>query len=448
LQQIAVYEGVVASRNPGAQQIQVAQTPTVPTSPNPKRDAIFGGVVGLVLALIAAYVLELLDRRLIGVASIESLFSRPVLAVLPHVRNPTPLVAGEAPVVPSEFLEQLRSLVLLLRLTHRVEPTRAMVVTSTLPQEGKSTLTRDLSIIYAEAGNRVLVIDCDLRRPSMERLFGLEPERGLVHILRDGASLLEVAVRGAPVSARVSGKPLKSGEEGSVGQELQGFVDVVTHGELLQNPLTLTASNRMSELVREATGLYDLVLIDTAPLLAVADTVPLLEAVDGVLLVARLGRTTRSAAKRFMELIDRLGSVNLYGIVANDLRSEGSDGYGSYGYYGHGHQTPIGKERAESTRPSVLAVDALAQDVADDVAAESPVAAGGHSRANDGPAGENGAGPGGRLARQAQGIQLREVSPSRRGPAYTALESNGPAKSKRGEDNGVDQPESDTGTTA
>jgi Mrp family chromosome partitioning ATPase len=445
-QQIATDEAALANPDSGAQQVQVAQAPGAPTSPDPKRDAIFGGVVGLVLALIAAYVLELLDRRLLGVASIESLFNRPVLAVLPRVRNPTPLIAGETPVVPAEFLEQLRSLAVLLRLTHRVEPTRAMVVTSTLPQEGKSTLTRDLSIIYAEAGQRVLVIDCDLRRPSMERLFGLEPERGLVHILRDGAPLLEVAVRAAPpVSNAHPGQQARSAEH-DMGRELTGFVDVVTHGEVLESPLTLTGSPRMSQLLREATEVYDLVLIDTAPLLAVADTVPLLEEVDGVLLVARLGRTTRSAARRFMELIDRLGSVNLYGIVANDVRSEGSDGYGSYGYYGHGHQTPVGKERPVSTRPAVLAAEALAREGAHGVAAE-PAAAVVTSRVGEAPVIENGADPGGRFARNNEGIQLREVRPYRDRPGHAGAQSNGP-RPERGEDNGIDRPESDTGTTA
>jgi non-specific protein-tyrosine kinase len=321
-----------------------------------------------------------------------------------------------------------------------------MVVTSTLPQEGKSTLARDLSIIYAEAGQRVLVIDCDLRRPSMERLFGFEPERGLVHILRDGAPLLEVAVRAAPpLSLEHPHERPKSAEAG-MGRELTGFVDVVTHGEVVESPLTLTGSPRMSELIREATDVYDMVIIDTAPLLAVADTVPLLEKVDGVILVARLGRTTRWAAKRFTELMDRLGNVNLYGIVANDLRAEGSDGYGSYGYYGHGHQTRMGEERPKSTRAAVPAVEALAQDAAHGAGTE-PVAAVFSSPVSEGPAGENGSDPGRAVAPQDEGIQLRDLGSYRAHPGHTAAESIGP-ESQRGWDSGVQQPESDTGTTA
>jgi Mrp family chromosome partitioning ATPase/capsular polysaccharide biosynthesis protein len=336
-QTLETYRATAAHATPGAQQIAIASPPGAPVSPKPTRDAIFGGAVGLVLGIIAAFALELLDRRLLGVAALEAIFGRPVLAVLPHVRDPTPLVAGDAPVVPSPFLEQLRRLAVFLKLTNRSTESRTMVVTSTLPQEGKSTLTRDLAIIYAEAGSRVLVIDCDLRRPSMERLFGVEPERGLVHILRDGAPLADVAVRGAPTAVSDEAEQADPVAQMSIGLHLDGFVDVVTHGEIVDSPLGLTSSDQMRRLLEESAAAYDLVLIDTAPLLVVADTVPLLEVVDGVLLVARLGKTTRAAAMRFGELIERLGAVNLFGVIANDLRSENEDGYGYYGYGGYGY---------------------------------------------------------------------------------------------------------------
>src|ERR1019366_4728345 len=137
---------------------------------------------------------ELLDRRLSRVGTVEAIFGRPILAVLPHVSDAMPLSEGQRPIVPPQFLEELRSLTVMLRLAGNPDPPRTIMVTSALPHEGKSTVTRDLALVYAEAGQRVLVIDGDLRRPSMDRLLGIEADRGLVQVLRGEASMSEVAV--------------------------------------------------------------------------------------------------------------------------------------------------------------------------------------------------------------------------------------------------------------
>jgi Mrp family chromosome partitioning ATPase len=122
---------------------------------------------------------------------------------------------------------------------------------------------------------------------------------------------------------------------------------LLAHGEQLDNPLPLLSSDRMRALLAEASRAYDVVLIDTPPVLTVADSVPLLEVVDSVLLVARLGQTTRDTATRFTDLVDRLSGVNFSGVVANDRRADRFDdeGYGSYGRYGYGHG--YGAKRAE-----------------------------------------------------------------------------------------------------
>jgi Mrp family chromosome partitioning ATPase/capsular polysaccharide biosynthesis protein len=338
LQQVETYQQVVLNPSSGATQTNKASVPGAPSSPRPVHDAIFGGLLGLVLAVIVAYCLDLFDRRLVTVSAVELAFERPVLAVLPHISDPTPLLDGHRPTVPPEFVEELRSLMVMLRLGSNSEPPRILMVTSTLPQEGKSTVTRDLALVYAQSGERVLVIDGDLRSPSMKRLFGIKAKRGLAQILRGDASLSDVAVTAVAAQAVAKASTNGHGQTGLANGENpggSGSVDVVAHGTRMDNPLALMASDRMVALLEEASKAYDIVLIDTPPVLAVADSVPLIEVVDSVLLVARLGQTTRQAAKRFNELVARLSADTFSGVIANDRRARfDEDGYGSYGHYG------------------------------------------------------------------------------------------------------------------
>jgi succinoglycan biosynthesis transport protein ExoP len=352
LQQIESYREIALSPSAGARQIDAAVVPHFPASPQPVRDAVFGGAIGLILAVIVAFCLELLDRRLVRVSTVESIYGRHVLAVLPHVDNPSPMEA-KRPIIPPQFLEELRSLRVMLRLSGDPEPPRTVIVTSTLPREGKSTVTRDLSLVYAEAGDRVLVIDGDLRRPNMAELFGVEAQSGLVHVLRGQTSIAEAAVPVVLPTGHAEGStnghaPAEPSNDPSMG----GSVDVLTHGEQLHNPLPLLSSDRMVALLKEASEAYDIVLLDTPPVLTVVDSVPLLEVVDSVLLVARLGQTTRDAASRFTELVERLSGVTFSGVVANDRRDQFDDeGYGSYGRYGYGYYygTKRGERKKQTT---------------------------------------------------------------------------------------------------
>lgn len=402
LQQIQSYGDIANNPSPGSTQVDQATAPSLPVSPHPTRDAIFGGLIGLILGVIVAFFLELLDRRLARVAAVESAFGRPILSVLPHVSRPTPVDKEKRPVVPVQFAEGLRSLTVMLRLGDSAGAPRTIMITSTAPREGKSTVTRDLALVYAESGQSVLVIDGDLRRPSMERLFSIEANQGLVQILRGEASLSEVAVAAVgtrrvterstnsgppattsgpantaspshhgPVSAgwfgyHRSNAPARAAAPGSptsivlapvdpeppeaVDPGLPGSVDVVTHGERLQNPLPLLASKRMVTLFEEASKGYDIVLLDTPPMLAVADSLPLMEVVDSVLLVVRLGQTTRHSADRFKELVGRLPNVNFSGVIANDQREKRDDEeYGSYGSYGYGVSGGAKPKRASTS---------------------------------------------------------------------------------------------------
>lgn len=337
--QIAADDAAARNPSPGATVEDPAAVPTLPSSPKPKRDALFAGLIGLLLGIALAFILDLADRRLTRVSSVQSIYGRSVLAVLPHVTN---IRSGKNGTVttPPEFVEVMRSLRVNLRLAAGGRPLRSVIVTSALPSEGKSTVVRDLAFAYADAGERVLLIDCDLRRPSLAGMFGVKPRAGLVHVLRREATPQEAAVgvlRIAEASRNGSDAPSMAAGDPRV----HGSIDVITHGERIENPAALLSSKAMTNLLASATAQYDIAILDTSPILTVSDAVPLLDQVSAVLFVARLGMTTREAAERLTELAHRVPDMNLAGVVVNDMRTSYVDeGYSSYSRYGYTYAHP------------------------------------------------------------------------------------------------------------
>lgn len=340
LAQIAQLQNVELNPSVGARQIDKANVPGSPSSPKPKQAAVFGGVIGLVLGVLIVFALDLLDSRLISVSAIETIFKRPVLAVLPHVEDPAPMVDGRPAIEPG-FIEAMRTLRVNLRLSNRERPARTILITSSLPGEGKSTVARALALIYAEAGERVLLISADLRQPGIAHTVGIDADEiGLSQVLRSQMSLAEAVVTvpaSSPGVARANGTPPPAGDD--TDQSTGGSIDVLPHGERVNDPVTLLSSPAVGSLLATASESYDVVILDTAPLVPVSDTVPLLEQVDAALMVVRLGQTTRGSADRGAELLDRIPGVNVAGVVVNDLRrSFGGGDYGEYGYYGYSYR--------------------------------------------------------------------------------------------------------------
>jgi len=343
LTQLAQLRTIALNPSDGAQQTNTAAAPASPSSPSPVRDAILGGIVGLLLGFGAAFGLELFDRRLVRLSTAESVYSMPVLAILPHVRDPKPMRDGRA-VIPPAFVEPMRSLRINVSMVPGGGPRRTLLVTSGTPGEGKSTVVRDLALVYAEAGEAVLIIDADLRRPSIARLLGVEPRVGLAQVLRGEVPLTRAVV---PVHGAGTVAAEQNGSNGAVPPNAvrsRGSIDLLGYGEQVANPLRFLASAAMRSTLTAAARTYDVVIVDTAPLLVVADTVPVLEMVDAVLIVARLGLTTRDSAEHLVSLMARVPKANLVGVVTNDLRGAMfGDGYGGYGYgqdYGSDSRAP------------------------------------------------------------------------------------------------------------
>lgn len=301
-----------AKRNPDTaeQQIGVATPPSNPISPNPKKVAIFAFFLSLLASLVIVYLLERLDQRLKDLDGLTSLYKLPLLAVVPHSGNPEPQVDG-VPTLPAETIEAIRMLRMSVGLQSLDAPPRVLLITSAMPAEGKTTVSRDLALVYREAGVDVALIDADLRRGSLTAAFAPNSSSpGLTGIL-----LGETPIADAQVDAKVA---LPS--DGRRGASPEGTdIPFIPSGGPASNPPAILGSMRMASLLQELADEHELLIIDSPPLLPVSDTLPLLSMVDGVILVARVNVTRRDAVKRTRAVLSGAGGARVIGLVANDI---------------------------------------------------------------------------------------------------------------------------------
>ena len=299
-----------------AELVEPAKIPDSPASPKPVRNTILGLFLGLLLGFGLAWLRERMDRRLRDPEELEEIFDRPILGTLPEAGRFAR--RREARLVPAES-EAYRLLRANLRYFNVNREITSVLITSAAAGEGKTTVSWNLAAVAAESGSRVLLIETDLRRPTMAKRFSeLAPMPGLTNLLATGASLDE-AVQTVP-----------AGE--TLGPSAQGrTVDVIVAGPLPPNPSDLLQSDRMQAIIDAAEERYDLVIVDTPPTSVVSDAIPLTKEVSGVIVVTRAGVSMRDAAGRLARQLRHLGAP-LLGVVVNGLKdSRANAGYG-YGY--------------------------------------------------------------------------------------------------------------------
>ena len=251
-------------------------------------------------------------------------YEAPVLAAIPHNRSANSAENGHAP-IPYGTQEAFRTLRSNLQLAHLDNEMTTLLVTSALPEEGKSTVVKHLAMAYREAGTRVAVVELDLRRPTLAKQFGLRRQPGLTEALVSGdgiASAMQTV--GVEVPAAVAEHsdvdPEVVQTNGALGMaESGGALAVLTSGAIPANPSSILATQRIRSVLKELAEDFDVVLIDTAPVLAVGDTLTLLSEVDAVVLVSRMGSSTRDAAKSLVETIHRAPHVRVLGVAVNDV---------------------------------------------------------------------------------------------------------------------------------
>jgi Mrp family chromosome partitioning ATPase len=306
-----------------AQQVKLAKRKgALLLSPKPRRDAIFGLVLGLVLAAIAAYAFSRFDRRLRSLASVDAAMGLPLLSAMPKVRQPVVRGRGEPPRPSVHLIEPLHRLQAALRVSGTADGAgalarRVILFTSADPGDGKSTLVGDLALVQREAGERVVVVEANFRRPVQSRLLGLEGEGRLADVLNGRLDADEVMQRVAPPWV-----PEPPPLDGGVGvatavQAPAGSLFVLGGDRSVLNPPALLAQETTSELLRGLASRFDYVLIDAPSPLEFSDALPLLGLVDAVVVVARVGHSREASVRRLRELLGSPSSAPVLGVVAN-----------------------------------------------------------------------------------------------------------------------------------
>jgi Mrp family chromosome partitioning ATPase len=320
------------------QQVDPAVSPNRPSTPRPKRDALFAFGLSLILGLAIAVGLERIDRRVRRPEDLEELYDAPILAVVPHTEDTDSLADGRA-LLGGHVKEPFRTLRAGIKLASLDASIKSILVTSASPGEGKSTVARNLALSYREMGLRVLAVEFDLRRPALGRLLGVDTQRGFTECLVEGAPIDGVIVE---VPAQVDEQLPKP--EGTEDREPpHGGLFLLPRGSQVANPAAVLASEETRSLMARLRDQFDIVIFDSAPVVAVSDTIPLLTHADAVVIVGRLDHTTRDDIRRMRSVLDRVPGHNLVGVVANDLSAfESGSSYGRrYGYgYENGYDQP------------------------------------------------------------------------------------------------------------
>ncbi|PYI38752.1 lipopolysaccharide biosynthesis protein [Arthrobacter psychrolactophilus] len=293
-----------------------APLPTSPTSPNKKMALILGALAGMVLGVAYALVRNHLDRRIRSVEMVEKAIGTAVVGTIPvdeRLRNGQHVVENgvidHASTEGYALSEALRELRTNLHYMNVDKPPRVIVITSSIPSEGKSTIAANLAVTIAATGQKVVLIDGDLRRPVVSDYFGLASGGGLTDILSGQATLDDVLQVYGPVPS----------------------LAVLGAGRIPPNPSELLGSLAMKRLLDKMAE-QAVILIDAPPLLPVTDAAILARSTDGALVVAGAGKTTIDELEKAVATLAKVNAP-LLGAVLNRVPTTGGQAAG-YGYYG------------------------------------------------------------------------------------------------------------------
>ncbi len=289
-----------------------AGVPGSPVSPNVILNTILGAVLGLMVAGAVIAVQEYLDDTVKTSADVEAIpgaFALGSVSRFPRKKSDARSRPGLGSITAADSAESYRQLRTNIHFARLASELKTILVTSPNPQEGKSTSVANLAVVLAQAGQRVIAVDTDLRRPTLHSVFRVPNSYGLTGLLLNDAEEPGVALINTGI------------------QNLQ----VLPSGPLPPNPSELLTSPMMERMMDALRGKADYILFDSPPILAVTDASILAARTDGAILVVERGRTRTEALRRAHQTLLR-ANARVLGVVINKTK-RGSTGYGYYGYY-------------------------------------------------------------------------------------------------------------------
>jgi non-specific protein-tyrosine kinase len=317
----ATYAALLPNLSSNSSNILTVVEPAVaasgPSSPRTLLNVILAAVLGLFAALGIAFLVEYLDDSVASSDDVQEVTGLPTLGVVPVMSGDRKrgeiyrLVTLLNP--RSSVAESYRTLRTNVEFAAVDTPLHTLLVTSSVPQEGKTTTAGNLAVAFAQAGSRVLLVDTDLRKPGLHNLFKLSNEYGVTTLFRDEAATVRSVTQDT---------------------ELNGL-NIITSGALPPNPAELLGSQRWRAILERLKAEADLVILDSPPLQAVTDAALLAATVDGTVFVVHARHTRRGAVRQGREALAR-GGGKILGVVMNRLKKrEYDEYYYSYGsYYG------------------------------------------------------------------------------------------------------------------
>jgi capsular exopolysaccharide synthesis family protein len=325
--------GVTAGlRSNNIRPVDEARVPMYPAEPNVPRNLSFALALGLTTGIGLAFLLEGVDNTVRTPEQAQALSALPSLGLIPlglkagvemsvkqrlsvaSSKEVVELITQSRP--QSQMAESYRALRTSLLLTSLGAPPKVILITSALPQEGKTTTSINTAIVLAQKGVRVLLIDADLRRPSIHKTLGMGPKTGLSNVLTGNATLQQATIR---------------------SNILPGLF-ILPAGTPPPNPAELLASSNMKEVLAELREQYDHIVVDTPPTLSVTDAVVMSTRADAVVLVIRSGQTTKQALRRSRDLLMQV-NARIAGVLLNAVDLNSPDYYYYYEYQGkYGHR--------------------------------------------------------------------------------------------------------------
>jgi polysaccharide biosynthesis transport protein len=317
------------------QLIEAPAQPSEPISPNLQRSLLTGFVASLLLGIVAALLMEKLDNVYHTIDELKTGTKLPLLGTLPFNRelraersikqgaiasvidnlsqkrsNNRSTYYGYGGNGEAGFLEAMRVLHTNIRMLSSDRPIRSILISSALPGDGKSTVCANLAQVATAMGQRVLVVDTDLRKPQVHERLEVSNELGLSNLITDDLPLKAAIQQANPT----------------------GQLFVLTAGTIPPDPTKLLASQKMLQLMGTFERCFDLVIYDAPPTTGLADVTLIGQRTDGLVLITRMGRTDRTVLAQTIETL-KLAQIPTLGIVANGVKSSS---YGGYRYYGYG----------------------------------------------------------------------------------------------------------------